>query len=209
MMRPVSWSTHGLPWGGTAAHHPHVTAAWGCMLRTATSLRKMASMATALTKKENAEQLLRNEVKWTKPLMDAGWTVVPSVIFERQDALGLDAVDINLIMHLAMHWWYSENLPRPSKGRLAKCMNVSESTVRRHMKKLEELHFIERVPRHNAKNGGQGANFYSLSGLIKEATPFALEIVQERRMKQAETAARQNRKKPKLELVGGTDADVD
>ena len=31
-----------------------------------------------------------NEKKWGKPLMDAGWTCIPSTIILRQQALGLD-----------------------------------------------------------------------------------------------------------------------
>lgn len=162
---------------------------------------------TTGNKKTRVEQLQRNAAKWTEPLMEAGWTVVPSVIFERQDALGLDPVDINIIMHLAMHWWFADNLPRPSKKRLAKAMRVNESTVRRHIKRLEELGFISRVARFSANHGGQGANFYQLDGLIKEATPFARELVETRRKQQAEKAALQKSKKPKLTLVGGKDAD--
>ena len=37
----------------------------------------------------SAEALRVNEKKWTKPLMDAGWTCIPTVIIERQQVLGL------------------------------------------------------------------------------------------------------------------------
>ena len=39
---------------------------------------------------EPAKGISELEKKWTKPLVDAGWTAIPSVIFERQHALGLD-----------------------------------------------------------------------------------------------------------------------
>jgi hypothetical protein len=41
------------------------------------------------TKKESEAQLRRNERKWTKRLMSAGFTVFPYVILDRQDAIGL------------------------------------------------------------------------------------------------------------------------
>jgi hypothetical protein len=54
-------------------------------------------MATALGTAEVAQQLKVNEKKWTPTLMKAGWTALPNVLFERQQALGLDAIDINII----------------------------------------------------------------------------------------------------------------
>ena len=62
-------------------------------------------------KTENAERIRRNEEKWTRTLMDAGWTVLPSIILEKQHALGLDAVDVNILLQLARHWWYKDNPP--------------------------------------------------------------------------------------------------
>ena len=40
--------------------------------------------------------LRRNEAKWSKPLMAAGWNAIPSIIIEKQEALGLDAIDMTL-----------------------------------------------------------------------------------------------------------------
>lgn len=51
--------------------------------------------------KQNKRHLKVNERKWTKTLMDAGWTVIPSVILDRQQALGLEPMDVNILLHLA------------------------------------------------------------------------------------------------------------
>jgi hypothetical protein len=59
--------------------------------------------------------LKENERKWTKTLMDAGYTVIPAVILDRQQALGLDPVDVNILLQLITHWWKADNLPYPSK----------------------------------------------------------------------------------------------
>ncbi len=120
--------------------------------------------------------LRRNEQKWTPTLLAAGWTLLPSVILERQGDLGLDAVDVNIILHLARHWWYSENPPRPSKRRIADCMKVDPSTVRRHLARLERRGLISRVPRFDPIRGQQ-SNTYDMSGLIKAALPFAEEAI--------------------------------
>ena len=79
-------------------------------------------MKTAAATQNDAKSRLRSdEAKWSKKLMDAGWTVIPSVILERQTALGIDAIDVNILLHLARHWWYSDNLPHPSKATIASC----------------------------------------------------------------------------------------
>ena len=44
-------------------------------------------MAKQTTQKANVEQLRVNEKKWTKPLMDAGWSALPNIIIEKQAAL--------------------------------------------------------------------------------------------------------------------------
>ena len=67
-------------------------------------------MGKAITEKEKQERLRRNEKKWTPTLMNAGWTVIPSIILERQQALGLDPVDVNILLQLARYWWY-EDIP--------------------------------------------------------------------------------------------------
>jgi hypothetical protein len=36
--------------------------------------------------------------------MAAGWTAMPSVIIEKQEALGLDALDMNIILHLSHYY---------------------------------------------------------------------------------------------------------
>ena len=68
-------------------------------------------MAKQTTQKANAEQLRVNEKKWTKPLMDAGWSVLPNIIIEKQAALGLHPLDMNIILHLVQYWWVADNLP--------------------------------------------------------------------------------------------------
>src|SRR5580704_15132301 len=64
----------------------------------------------------------RTGPKWSKPLWTAGWNGIPSVIIERQEALGLDALDMNIILHLSNYWWTPENLPFPSIGTIAKAV---------------------------------------------------------------------------------------
>jgi DNA-binding transcriptional regulator YhcF (GntR family) len=155
---------------------------------------------TSRKTKSRQESLRRNERKWTATLMDAGWTVLPSIILERQQALGLDAVDVNILLHLARHWWHADSLPHPSKRTVAECMNIDVSTVRRRIAALEASGFIRRKPRFDPKYG-QTSNEYDFTGLIEAATPYALEVLEERKERQKEHAARRTRKRPILRVI--------
>ena len=161
----------------------------------------------ATDRKEQTERLRRNEEKWTPTLMEAGWTVIPSVILERQRGLGLDAIDINILMQLAMHWWFSDNPPRPSKRAIAERMNINVSTVRKRIARMEADGLIRRETRFSAKTGRQESNNYHFDGLIASATPFAQEALETRKKRQTEDAERRTRKRAHLSLV--TDEDED
>jgi predicted transcriptional regulator len=150
-----------------------------------------------LTKAEESKRLRRNEEKWSSILMEAGWTVLPSIILEKQHALGLDAIDINILLQLARYWWYSDNPPHPSKASIAECLNVDRSTVRRHIARMEADGFIRREARFNPRYGGQETNVYYFDGLIKAATPHATEFISLREKRRGEDADRRSRKKPR------------
>src|SRR5215469_16925844 len=114
----------------------------------------------SVTQLGQKEERKRNEQKWSRTLMEAGWTVLPSIILEKQAAFGLDAIDVNILMHLARHWWYPGNPPHPSKALIAKCIGVDRSTIRRHIARMEAEGFIERKARFNRRLGGQETNTY-------------------------------------------------
>lgn len=85
----------------------------------------------------SSADLRTNEKKWTKPLMDAGWTALPSVIIENQRQLGLEPLDLNIVVYLASKWWTAEGKPFPSKSTMAKAMNVHPRTIQKHIAGLE------------------------------------------------------------------------
>lgn len=146
-------------------------------------------------------QLKVNEKKWSAPLMKAGWTALPNVIFERQRALGLDAIDVNIILHIASYWWTAEGKPFPSKKTIATAMNIDPRTVQRRIAAMEAGNLIRREGRRTSAKGSD-TNIYHLDGLIEAAKPYALEKIQERDAKAALRAARAARKgKPKLTVV--------
>jgi len=156
-------------------------------------------------KTESEAHLRENEKKWTQPLMKAGWTVLPNVIFERQQALGLDPMDINILLHLASYWWKSGDLPHPGKKRIATAIGCDPRTVQRRIAKMEAGGLITRIER---RIHGQGSktNLYSFEGLINEAKPFAQEKIKEREAREAARDGRARKKgKPNLQLVPPSD----
>lgn len=164
------------------------------------------AMATAKqnvekTKADN-QSIKENEKKWGKPLMDAGWICLPNTIVLRQQALGLDPVDMNILLVILAHWWQADNMPFPSKKLIADTIGMDMSTVRRRLAKLEGSGMIERIlrPQPGARHK---SNIYKLTGLITGATPLAVEELATRSDRAVQRAKRATKKglAPPLKLV--------
>lgn len=69
--------------------------------------------------------------------MSAGWTALPSIILDKQHALGITPLDLNILMQLAKHWWKKDDLPYPSKDTLAKTIGMDASSIRRRIQRME------------------------------------------------------------------------
>ena len=148
----------------------------------------------ARAKKQKGSNVRAIEEKWTSTLIKAGWTAIPQVFLDRQKALGLDAIDLNIILHIVKHWWNKNQPPFPSKHSIAECMQIDESTVRRRIARMEKDGLIQRRARFDSVNG-QRTNEYLFDGLIKAATPYAREMKEQkdRRKKEADDSRRRKR----------------
>lgn len=133
------------------------------------------------------------EQRWTKPLADAGWTAVPNTILDKQAALGLDSMDINIILQIAKFW--RDSAPFPAVDTIGAAIGVQTRTVQRHITKMVKRGLLERQQRYYAK-GGQKSNAYTFNGLIKRCTPFANEATKERERNKVGEKARIRRKSP-------------
>lgn len=145
-------------------------------------------------KTKAAGELRENEKKWGPELLEPGWTLIPNVLLTKQHALGLSPVDINILLQILKHWWRAGEAPFPSQQKLARLMNVDPSTVKRHLRSLRELGFID-WKNHRRKDGGNAANRYDFSGLIEKARPYALEENAARREASDERHAKSRRKR--------------
>ncbi|MGI9401037.1 MAG: hypothetical protein ACR2O0_07280 [Rhizobiaceae bacterium] len=133
--------------------------------------------------------------------MAAGFTVIPNIILERQKALGLDPLDVNILVYLSTYWWTADGLPRPSKKTIAEAVGRDPRTVQRRIAAMEAGGLIKRIERRESPTGSK-PNEYSFDGLIQAAKPYAREKIEERAATASAKAARAARKgKPKLKLV--------
>lgn len=112
-----------------------------------------------------------NEEKWTTSLLQAGWTAVPNIIIKKQATLGLDPIDLNIVIHLLHSWTTADELPSPTVDMIAKEIGVSVRTVQKHIGDLQDSGLITRVERRYTRFGS-AANLYSLDGLIRATMPF-------------------------------------
>jgi DNA-binding transcriptional regulator YhcF (GntR family) len=159
-----------------------------------------STVATERNSPAPAAQLKLLERRWTAVLVKAGWTALPSIVLEKQAALGLKPIDVNILMQIAKHWWGTESAPPfPSIDSIAATIGVAARTVQRHISAMEKAKLIERNPRYYAL-GGQKSNAYTFKGLIEQCQPFAEEALTERTRHTANNRARIRRKKP-LKLV--------
>jgi len=160
-------------------------------------------MSANAVKQSDADTIRHNEAKWSKLLMAAGWNAIPSIIIEKQEALGLDAIDMNIIVHLSNYWWRAGNLPYPSVATIARAIGVKPRTVQKRISALHALGLLTRTERRHTRYGSD-TNLYGFDGLIAAARPYAEEKLAERAKKEKDEKDRIARKKPKLAIVGGS-----
>lgn len=123
------------------------------------------------------DQRILNQ-KWGKGTMEANYTVIPSALIRGQARLGIDAMELAVLVHLLDHWWQADKMPWPSKKKIADRLKVSQKTVQRAMVRLEQGNLIKRKPRYYTDTGGRTSNEYDLSPLVERLKPIAADMVE-------------------------------
>jgi len=103
--------------------------------------------------------------KWGSAI-EGGFQLIPNVLIRAQKQLGLDAVDVLVLLNLNLHWWSPASLPFPRPAMIANRMGVSKRTIERRLQRLAENGFIERLPPIRQKSGPR-VRPYRLTGLVK------------------------------------------
>jgi len=158
----------------------------------------VAAAAAAPVLKESKEVLTK---KWTKPLIDVGYTAIPTIIVQRMGVLGLAPLDFAILCQLASYWWSPDQLPHPSSKAIADAIGMKHATVKKRPSALEKAKLIKRVHRPRPGNRHK-TNEYSFQPLIEAVTPHALkelEAIEERKAAKLKSLTKKG--KPALKAV--------
>ena len=102
--------------------------------------------------------------RWGVGVIDNGWTIVPSLLFQSPK---LKKIDLLVVLNIVNKWHSEDDLPpKICKNELAKRVGCTDATLRASIGRLEQLDFLRRIETTNDDTGGRGANRYDLSGLI-------------------------------------------
>ena len=145
-------------------------------------------MSKAEQQNEPVRKLKTLEDKWGKVTLNVdGWTAIPNLLLERQQALGIDAVKLNILLVLFRHWWEKSKMPWPSRATIGEIIDRDKSTVQKHLKDMETKGLLKRKSRYQSA-GGQTSNEYDLSGLINQLRKLAIDRQKEREKRNKEDA---------------------
>lgn len=149
--------------------------------------------APASSTAEEKKAVAENTRKWGDDIVAAGWIYLPSTLVLKRIELGLDAVDLNIVLVLLQHWWRKHELPFPTKAKIGGLVGIDPSNVRKRLARMEAEGLITRQvrPKGGARND---SNIYSFDGLIARAKPLALEVSAERRDSGAKSRAAKARR---------------
>ena len=168
-------------------------------------LLELAMTTKSLTKTAPSDTEKVLEKKWGKPLIAAGFTALPNVVFRPQKALTLKPLDVLVILHLASYWWKPHENPWPAKGTIADALNVDPRTVQRSIQKMERLGYVRRIERKSG-HGDNLSNEYDLRGLVTACKQYADEELELKARRAAEDKSRRATPKAFALLKGGKKA---
>ena len=139
------------------------------------------------TPRRSAKATRASEKKWSKPVMELGFCIIPSLLLRAQQRLGLNSIQLALLMHLADYWWDVDRKPYPSVKTLAGRMRLSPRQMRRYIAELEAAGLIKRIER-TASHRGRLSNYYDLTGLVEKLKKLEPEF------REVEEEVKENRK---------------
>jgi len=151
-----------------------------------------SAVVIPLNTKKKADTRKASEKKFGKPVMDLGFSIVPSLLMQAQERIGINPVQFNIIMHLFDFWWEADRKPYPTKKRLAERMNMSERQIQRQISELENAGLVKRIYR-TRPGRGKTSNEYDMSGLVAKLKELESEF---REVKEENKKRRDNVTKP-------------
>lgn len=131
------------------------------------------SGGTRKRKKSSTEKIFGDGV------MAHGYTGVPNIMVRAQARLGLNPAQFNILVQLLSYYIEPDRPPYPPKRHLIERTGMSEATLKKHLKALEQAGFIEREQQ--VTNAGDfGSNIYHMEGLVAKLGKLVPDFDKER-----------------------------
>ncbi|AXA43704.1 MULTISPECIES: helix-turn-helix domain-containing protein [Rhizobium] len=130
---------------------------------------------------------------WGKAVYSHGYAGIPSILIQAQRRLGMNAMQMNIIIQLLDYWHEPSRKPFPAKKELANRMDVTEKTIQNNMRALEKVGYIKREMRKTAA-GDWNSNIYHLDGLVAKIQALEPEFAAAKKQRKEAKAALQTPK---------------
>jgi hypothetical protein len=154
--------------------------------QTATDKLRLATDLTDTPESESDGAGKVARMKWGNSL-NSGFQIVPDVLFRCQKVLGLEVIDLVILLNITTHWWHYDDLPHPRPSVIAQRMNLSTRTVERRIVELQKKGYLRRLEAR--RKNGRTVRPYDLSGLVEKLKEVSMvNLVQRRSIRNARLA---------------------
>ena len=148
-----------------------------------TAEAEVIAFPKAAGKKESSTERI-----WGRAVYGHGYAGVPSILIQAQRRLGINPMQMNIIIQLLDYWFEPSRKPFPMKQDLAKRIGVTEKTIQNNIRALEQAGLIRREMRKTAA-GDWGSNVYHLDGLVQKVQAMEPEFAAEKKKRKEAKAA--------------------
>jgi DNA-binding MarR family transcriptional regulator len=107
-----------------------------------------------------------------------GFAPLPHLVLLHQKDLEITSEELNVFLHIFMHWHDAGRNPFPHTSTIAKRMDVSQRTVQRLVNQLYAKGLIEKIPGHKRKDPMR----YDVRPLLKKLEGRAKSWAEERQI---------------------------
>lgn len=128
----------------------------------------MLEMTTTAAANSNDAHAIQD--RWGDGL-GGGFVVIPSVLLQHQQELGLDCEEVVVLTNLLAHWYYDDRMPYPRTETIAKRAGISRRTVQRRLKQLEAKGFVKRQVV-TGEDQVRTLTLYDLRGTVEKLKPL-------------------------------------
>jgi len=116
---------------------------------------------------------------WGSAVLSHRYTGIPSILIQGQQRLGVNALQMNILVQLLDYWREPERKPFPTKKQIAQRIGVTAKTIRNNARLLGEAGLVKREMRKTA-SGDWNSNVYHLNGLVERVQKMEADFAEAR-----------------------------